>query len=274
MRTCSSAGGRRGPAGTEQNSPERGHGGDSRGRLAVVGIGPGDREHLTFRAMRALEEAEVVVGYHTYLRLLGDLLAGKELVGSGMTREQERCGQAVDLALTGRRVAVVSSGDPGVYGMAGLVLEMAYRLGVAEKLDLEIIPGVTAANAAAALLGAPLMHDYATISLSDLLTPWELIRRRVQMAAEADFILAIYNPSSKKRAYRLREVRDLILCSRPPQTPVGIVRNAYRQEQAVQLSTLSMLSDLPLDMLSLVIVGNSSTKALGRHLVTPRGYVW
>ncbi|KKM13087.1 cobalt-precorrin-3B C(17)-methyltransferase [Clostridiales bacterium PH28_bin88] len=229
---------------------------------------------MTFRAHRALREAEVVVGYHTYLQLLGDLLAGKEVIGSGMTREQERCRSAVDLALAGKRVAVVSSGDPGVYGMAGVVLEIVHHLGVAEELDLEVIPGVTAATAAAASLGAPLMHDFATISLSDLLTPWEVIRRRVELAAQADYVLAIYNPKSKKRVRQVLEVQELVLRYRVPDTPVGLVRNASRQGEEVTFSTLARFTELPIDMFSLVIVGNSGTRVLGQHLVTPRGYVW
>ena len=238
-------------------------------KLYIVGIGPGDLNHMTFEAREALTSADAVVGYSTYLKLIEPLLAGKEVVSSGMTKEVERCRQAISLAGEGKTVALVSSGDAGVYGMAGLVLELEPPDGV----DVVVVPGVSAVQAAAAVLGAPLMHDFAVISLSDLLTPWELIEKRLAAAAAADFVIALYNPRSKGRSGHLERARDIILRSRPDRTPVGIVRNACRKGEE---RIIASLADMPLeraDMFSLVIVGNSATcvDRKGR-MVTPRGY--
>src|SRR6266571_871458 len=204
-------------------------------KLFVVGIGPGDLKHMTFEAREAIESADVVVGYATYLELIEPLLIGKEVVSSGMMREVERCREALAIAAAGKTVALVSSGDAGVYGMAGLVLELATHVGAhgmrpsfLAKPEIVIVPGVSAVQAAAAVLGAPLMHDFAVISLSDLLTPWQTIRQRLAAAAAADFVVALYNPRSKGRVTQIEEAREILMDSRPPQTPVGIVRNACR----------------------------------------------
>jgi adenosylcobyric acid synthase len=238
-------------------------------KLYVVGIGPGDLTHMTYEAREAIESADTVVGYKTYLDLIAPLLAGKEVLSSGMTREVERCLEALRLAGEGRTVALVSSGDAGVYGMAGLVLELSPP----DDIDVVIIPGVSAVQAAASVLGAPLMHDFAVISLSDLLTPWELIEKRLAAAAAADFVVALYNPRSKGRMRHIQRARELLLESRSPETPVGIVRNACREGEEKILATLA---DMPLDridMFSLVIIGNSSTYVDGHgRMVTPRGY--
>lgn len=239
------------------------------GKLYVVGLGPGDTAHLTPAAAAAIAEAEVVTGYGTYLDLIPELLRGKESFATGMRQEVERCREALRLAREGRRVALVCSGDAGVYGMAGLVLELADG----EELPIEIVPGVSAVQAAAARLGAPLMHDFAVISLSDLLTPWETICRRLEAAAAADFVVALYNPKSRGRTTQLDAARAILLRHRAPATPVGIVRNACRADESLLVSDLAGFPSEPVDMFSLVIVGNSSTfvDAAGR-MVTPRGY--
>jgi adenosylcobyric acid synthase len=238
-------------------------------KLFVVGIGPGDLKHMTFEAREALETAEVVVGYKTYLDLIKPLLAGKEVVSSGMMKEVERCSEALSLASSGKTVALVSSGDAGVYGMAGLVLELAND----RDVEIIVVPGVSAVQSAAAVLGAPLMHDFAVISLSDLLTPWALIKRRLAAAAAADFVVALYNPRSKGRTTQIETARDMMLAVRSPRTPVGIVRNACRDGEERVVTTLGDMLSHPIDMFSIIIIGNAATfvDRAGR-MVTPRGY--
>jgi len=241
--------------------------------LRVVGLGPGDVSQMTPAAAAALEAAEVVVGYKRYIELIpAAALAGKRVVSTGMTAEIERCREAIAAALTGARVALVSSGDPGVYGMAGLVLELVESQGLWDRLEVEIVPGVPALAAAAALLGAPLMHDFAVISLSDLMTPWDLIEKRLSAAGEADFVVAIYNPRSKKRDWQLTRAVEILLQSKAASTPVGIVRQAYRPEQAITRTTLGALDVSAVDMFSLLVVGNSQTRLAGGKMFTPRGY--
>lgn len=239
------------------------------GRLLVVGIGPGGEQHLTPAARAALEAAETVVGYSTYLQLVEPFLAGKQVIDSGMRQEVDRCRKAIDLANSGQTVALVSGGDAGVYGMAGLVLELVGPDGP----DVEIVPAVSAVQAAAAALGAPLMHDFAVISLSDLLTPWPLIRRRLDAAGTADFVVALYNPRSKGRPDHLDAARRILLRHRSPDTPVGIVRNITRAGETVIVDTLAGFDSVDVDMFSLIIIGNSQTvvDAAGR-MITPRGY--
>jgi len=232
----------------------------------VVGIGPGTNRQLTPQALTALHEAEVVLGYTTYLRLAAPFIAGKEIVASGMKQEWTRAEMAVRLAEEGKRVAVVSSGDPGVYGMAGPILELAPK-----DLEVDVVPGVTAASAAAAVLGAPLMHDFAVISLSDLLTPWETISRRLAAAAEADFIIVLYNPRSKGRAEHLETARQIIL-SRRTSTVTGWVKNCGRAGEVSKLTTLAELDTSEVDMFTTVVIGNSSTFVQNGRMITPRGY--
>jgi len=239
------------------------------GKLWVVGLGPGDILHLTPAAHAAIEQAEVVAGYTTYLELIPELLTSKELLQTGMRQEVERCRLALERVEEGSKVALVCSGDAGVYGMAGLVLELLDG----RDLDIEMIPGVSAVQAAAARLGAPLMHDFAVISLSDLLTPWALIRRRLNAAGSADFVVALYNPKSRGRTTQIGEARDILLRHRAPQTPVGIVRNACREGEEVVVTTLDAMLGHEIDMFSLVIIGNSSTTVdVAGRMVTPRGY--
>ncbi|MGA2617076.1 MAG: precorrin-3B C(17)-methyltransferase [Thermoguttaceae bacterium] len=236
----------------------------------MVGIGPGRREHCTYRAVEALAESRVIVGYGPYLERIADLVAGRETISSGMTQETERCRKALRLAAAGEVVALVSSGDPGIYGMAGLALELAE----ADKLcvPIEIIPGVTAASAAAAALGAPLMLDFAVISLSDLLVPWPTIRRRLEAVAAADLVAVLYNPRSRRRVRHLDEAARIFLASRPGQTPVGIVTAAGQADQSHVVTDLEHLAEGQVGMRSVVIIGNSGTRRTDHWLVTARGY--
>lgn len=238
-------------------------------KLRVVGIGPGDWREMTFRASAALEASDVIVGYGTYVDLIQGRFPGKEFRQTGMRREVERCRMALALAREGREVALICSGDAGVYGMAGLALELR---GEDADVDIEVVGGQTAATAGAALLGAPLGHDFAVVSLSDLLTPWEVIERRLACAAEADFCLALYNPGSAKRRDSLRRACDIILRHRAPGTVCGVVRNVAREGEAARLMTLEELCDYEADMFTTVFVGNSRTRAIGDRMVTPRGY--
>jgi precorrin-3B C17-methyltransferase len=236
----------------------------------VVGIGPGGRLDRTHRAEQAIRESEVVVGYKRYLDMIPDLTAGKQRVSSGMTAETERCREALALAARGKRVALVSSGDPGVYGMAGLAIELAE----AEKIEvpISIIPGVTAATAAAAALGAPLMLDFACVSLSDLLVPWEEIRTRLEAVGSADLVIALYNPKSTKRTWQLQEAIEIIARHRPASTPAGVVTLAGGDEEQVLITDLGRVGEAEVSMRSIIIIGNKSSRRIGRWFVTPRGY--
>jgi precorrin-3B C17-methyltransferase len=239
------------------------------GRLFVVGLGPGDRAAMTAQALEALQQAEVVVGYDGYFTGIADLVAAKECVALPLTQEMARARAAVERFRAGRVVCVISSGDPGVYGMAGLVLQC---LEDDEQDDVVVVPGVSAVNAAAALLGAPLGHDFAVVSLSDLLTPWQTIERRLRAAAEADFVLAILNPKSQRRQWQYPRAQEILAECRPPETPVGVVRHAYRPDQSVVRTTLAQMAAAAVDMFTTVIIGNSQTLRLGSAIVTPRGY--
>lgn len=227
---------------------------------------------MTARVQQVLDEADVVVGYKMYVELIRPFISEKKMVSTGMRQEVDRCREAIRLAAEGHKVAMISSGDAGVYGMAGIIIECLEQENLLD-LALEIIPGVTAASASASMLGAPLMHDFAVISLSDLLTPWEVIEKRVKLAAEGDFVLAIYNPKSKGRVQNIEIVRDVLLKFRSPETPVGLVREALRgEDSSVQITTLADFTKQPIDMLTTVIVGNSNTRIIGKYMVTPRGY--
>ena len=234
----------------------------------MVGIGPGDWRELTLRAAEALEAAEVIVGYTLYVDLVRPHLPGKDFRATGMRGEAERCRLALELARAGRDVAVICSGDAGVYGMAGLVLELRGD----EPIEVEIVGGLTAASSGAALLGAPLGHDFAVISLSDQLTPWETIEKRLECAAMGDFCLALYNPASRHRPDALRRACDVLLRCLDPGTVCGVARNIGREGEAAQLMTLKELRDCPADMFTTAFVGNSTTRVIGGRMVTPRGY--
>ena len=205
----------------------------------MVGIGPGARNEMSQRALDALKNSETIVGYKLYIDLIADIVKDKQVIASAMRKEIERVALAIQEAQLGKIVSIISSGDPGVYGMAGLALEMAHKENI--DLPIEIVPGIPAANAASAVLGAPLMHDYAVISLSDLLTPWEIIEKRVKYAAEADFVIVLYNPMSSQRDWQLKKTSEIILRHKSPNTPVGIVKDVSREDESVILTTLEKL---------------------------------
>ena len=238
-------------------------------KIMVVGIGPGDYEQMTIRAAKALESCDVIVGYTVYVDLVKAHFADKEFLTTPMRKEVERCRLAFEQAGLGKTVAMVCSGDAGVYGMSGLILEIGAEY---PETKVEIIPGVTAALSGAALLGAPLIHDFCLISLSDLLTPWEKIENRILKASEADFSIVLYNPSSHKRSDYLQKACDLMLRFKSPETVCGIVENIGREGEAAKVLTLKALRDEKADMFSTVFIGNSQTKETDGHMVTPRGY--
>jgi len=238
-------------------------------KLYVIGLGPGGAEYLTGEARAALEAAEVICGYTGYIELIAPLYPEKETFATPMRRELERCRRALELAQSGRTAALVCSGDAGVYGMAAPVLEL---LPAYENVEAEIVAGVTAALSGAAALGAPLGHDFCVISLSDLLTPWECIEKRLRCAAEGDFVICLYNPSSRRRSGHLRRACEIVLRFRGEETACGIARNIGREGAETRLLTLAELRDAAVDMFTTVFIGSSSTRELGGYLVTPRGY--
>ncbi|NRD79179.1 precorrin-3B C(17)-methyltransferase [Bacillus sp. BRMEA1] len=244
------------------------------GKLLVIGFGPGDEKHITERAREAIQESDMIIGYKTYVDLIKDLITGKQIISTGMTEEVTRAQEAVKQAEQGKKVAVISSGDAGVYGMAGLVYEVLIEKGWKKDagVEVEVIPGISAINSCAALLGAPIMHDACTISLSDHLTPWELIEKRIEAAAQADFVIAFYNPKSGRRTRQIMEAQKILLKHRSPDTPVGLVKSAYRDSQHVVLTNLKEMLDHEIGMLTTVIIGNSSTFFYDNLMITPRGY--
>lgn len=247
---------------------------EKKGKLLIIGFGPGAFEHITERARKAIEESDAVIGYNTYVDLIRGLLTEQEIVRTGMTEEVSRAQEAVRQAEMGKKVAVISSGDAGVYGMAGLVYEVLIEKQWNPKsgVDVEIIPGISAINSCASLLGAPIMHDACTISLSDHLTPWEMIARRVEAAAASDFVMALYNPRSGRRTRQIVETQRILLKYRSPDTPVGLVKSAYREREQVVLTTLGQMLEHDIGMLTTVIIGNSATFVYYGRMVTPRGY--
>ena len=243
------------------------------GKITVIGIGPGSLEDMTPRARKAIESAEVVVGYKTYIKLVESIIGGKEIIDNGMMQEVERCQLAVKSAAEGKETVVISSGDSGIYGMAGLVLELVLQLPENERPEWGgVVAGISAVQASAAILGAPLMHDFAVISLSDLMTPWELIKKRAEAAASADFVIALYNPKSHKRVNHIEEIREIVLKYRSPETPVGIVSSASRDAEEKVISNLENFTKEDIHMFSLVIIGNSNTYVKDGYMITPRGY--
>ena len=239
-------------------------------KVTVIGLGPGGGADLTGRARAALETCDLIVGYTAYIELVKPDFPEKEVLSTGMRREVDRCRAAVEAALTGKDVAVVCSGDSGVYGMAGLIYEVSQEY---DPIEIEVIPGITAACGGAAVLGAPLTHDVALISLSDLLTPWEKIEKRLTAAAQADFVICLYNPSSRNRPDYLQRACDILLRDKDPDTVCGTVRNIGREGEEGKLLTLAQLRDTQVDMFTTVFIGNSQTKVLGGKMVTPRGYL-
>jgi precorrin-3B C17-methyltransferase len=246
----------------------------AQGKIMLVGIGPGSYEHMTHRARAAIAEADVVVGYVTYIKLVADLLEGKEVVRKGMTEELDRAVHALASARAGRKVALISSGDAGVYGMAGPTYEVLFKAGWTPDSDVpvEVVPGASAINACAALVGAPLTHDFCSISLSDLLTPWPVIARRLDAVAASDFVVALYNPKSGRRTQQIVQAQALFLRHRRADTPVAVVKSAYRRRERIEFTTLDKMSDCDIGMLTTVLIGNSHTFVQHGLMVTPRGY--
>lgn len=242
----------------------------TRGSLFVVGIGPGGAGDMTGRARVAIESSDLIVGYTTYVDLLRDGFPGKRFATTPMRKEVDRCRMALDEASQGTSVAMVCSGDPGVYGMAGLLYELSPDY---PGVDIQVVSGVSASNGGAAVLGAPLMHDHCIISLSDLLTPWETIERRLSAAAQADLVICLYNPSSRKRRGHLRRACDILLRYQDPATVCGTVRNIGREGEEAHVMTLAELRDTQVDMFTCVFVGNSQTTVIDGKMVTPRGYL-
>lgn len=238
-------------------------------KIYVVGIGPGAYEEMTGAAVNALNDSDVIIGYTVYVDLVKEHFAGKEFMTTPMTKEVDRCVLAFEEAKKGKTVSMICSGDAGVYGMAGLMYEVGINY---PDTELEIIPGVTAATGGAAVLGAPLIHDFCLISLSDLLTPWEKIEARLLGASQADFVICLYNPSSRKRHDYLQKACDLMLRHKAPETVCGIVSNIAREGQDAQVMTLKELRDTQVDMFTTVFIGNSQTKEINGKMVTPRGY--
>lgn len=235
------------------------------GKLYVVGIGPGGLDYMTVKSVKALEESDIIVGYTKYIEFIKPIIKDKVVFSTGMRGEVERCKKALELSKD-KVVSIVSTGDAGIYGMAGLILEMR------KDENVEIVPGVTASSAAASVVGAPLMHDNCNISLSDLMTPYELIKKRVELAAQGDFIISLYNPKSNGRPLYLKECMELIKKYRSGNTPVAVVKNALRDGEEKTLFTIDSFDDTNVDMFSIVIIGNTKSYIKDNKFVTPRGY--
>lgn len=235
----------------------------------VVGLGPGAEEQMTVRAQKVLEHCPVLIGYNVYIDLVKEQFPDKIFLSTPMRKEPERCRMAFEEAEKGQDVAMICSGDAGVYGMAGLIFEIGKEY---PSIQIEVVPGITAASGGAAVLGAPLMHDFAVISLSDLLTPWELIEERLLCAAKADFVICLYNPSSRKRSTYLAKACEIMLEYKAEDTVCGIVKNIAREGETMQTLTLKELKETTVDMFSTVFIGNKQTKVIREKMVTPRGY--
>ena len=239
------------------------------GKIYIVGIGPGKKPDMTFKAYEAMENSDIIVGYKTYTDLVKKYFPNTEIRSSSMMKEVDRCIEVLELAKAGKNVALISSGDAGVYGMAGIMYEV---IGENNDVEVEVIAGVTATNAAAAIVGAPIMHDYVTISLSNLLTDWELIKRRLELAAQGDFIVSLYNPKSRGRTTQIAEAQQIMLKYKSKDTPVAIVRNAGRENEEYEITTLENMLDFEINMLTIVLIGNSNTYVKNGKMITPRGY--
>jgi precorrin-3B C17-methyltransferase len=247
---------------------------EATGILYVLGIGPGAQDHATPAALKAIAESQLVVGYTTYIKLVRHLLEGKEIVKTGMTEEIGRARAAIERARDGATVSLISSGDAGVYGMAGLVFQVLKEMGWkrGDSPELRLIPGMTALNSCASLVGAPLVHDSCSISLSDLLTPWSVIEKRIEAAASADFVIGLYNPASGRRTRQIVDAQAIIRRHREGNTPVALVKSAYRDMEQVVLTDLDTFLDYEIGMLTTVIIGSSNTFMFEGYMVTPRGY--
>lgn len=246
----------------------------SNGKIFLVGLGPGSESHMSVRAREAIAQSDTIIGYSTYIKLVKDLIDGKEVIRKGMTEELDRCYEALERAQQGKIVSLVSSGDTGIYGMAGPTYEVLLQAGwkPGNGIEVEVVPGSSAINSCAALVGAPLTHDFCSISLSDLLTPWPVIARRLEAAARADFVVALYNPKSGRRTQQIVEAQRIMLLHRRADTPVALVKSAYRPRQNIQFTTLDQMADQDIGMLTTVLIGNSNTFLREGLMVTPRGY--
>ncbi|MGL4403675.1 MAG: precorrin-3B C(17)-methyltransferase [Fusobacteriaceae bacterium] len=237
-------------------------------KIYVVGIGPGDMENISVKAYRTLEKVDVIAGYCTYIDLVRDEFSNKEFYSSGMKKEVERCEEVLKICREGKDVALISSGDAGIYGMAGIMLEVAKDT----EVEVIVVPGITSSIAGAAIAGAPIMHDSATISLSDLLTDWDVIRKRLEMASMGDFVISLYNPKSKGRTTQIVEAQEIFLKHKSPETPVAILKNIGREGESCTFSNLENFLNLDIDMFTMVIIGNSKTYIADGKMITPRGY--
>ncbi|MCF2612321.1 MULTISPECIES: precorrin-3B C(17)-methyltransferase [Fusobacterium] len=237
------------------------------GKIYVVGLGPGNKENMTFRAYDVLKNSDIIIGYKTYVDLIEGMFPDKKIIKSYMKKEVARCEETLKLALEGNIISLISSGDAGVYGMAGLMLEIA-----GGQVEVEIVPGITSANASASLGGAPIVHDSVNISLSNLLTDWELIKKRIDLASQGDFVITLYNPKSSGRSELINEARDIMLKHKRKDTPVLIARNVGREGENYDITTLDKMLDYEINMFSTVIIGNSNTKVVNNKMITPRGY--
>ena len=240
------------------------------GKLVVIGFGPGSKDDMTLRAVKALDEADIITGFTTYVKILQEFFPDKPYKSTGMTKEVDRCRMAVEEASKGKNVALVSSGDSGIYGMAGIAYQVADEMDA--DIEIEIIPGITAASSAAAILGAPLTHDTALISLSNRLTPWELIEKRLDAAAASDMVIALYNPKSHGRPDLIEKAFRIMGRHKDPNTVVGVVRNIGRKDQDSWISSMKDFDFSKIDMFCTVVIGNSKTYALDGKMITPRGY--
>ena len=240
----------------------------NKGKIYVVGIGPGNMEDISIRAYNTLKNVDIIAGYITYVDLVKDEFSEKEFYVSGMKKEIDRCKKVLELAKEGKKVALISSGDAGIYGMAGIMIEVALGSGI----EVEIIPGITSSVAGASLVGAPLMHDQAIISLSDLLTDWEVITKRIDRASDGDFVISLYNPKSKGRTEQIVEAREIMLKYKAATTPVALLRHVGREDENYTLTTLEDMLNHEIDMFTVVIVGNSKTYVKDGKMITPRGY--
>lgn len=239
------------------------------GKIYVIGMGPGNKENMTFKAYDKMKESDILIGHKTYISLVEDMFSDKILIKSFMKKEVERCEEALRLAESGKIVSLISSGDAGIYGMAGIMLEVSKN----SSVEVEIIPGVTASVAGASLVGAPIMHDSVTISLSNLLTDWELIKKRIELASMGDFVISLYNPRSKGRPTLINEAQEIMLKHKKKDTVVAIIKNIGREEESFLLTTLENMLDFEIDMFTTIIIGNSKTFVANGKMITPRGYV-
>ncbi len=240
------------------------------GRLSLIGIGPGNLDNTTSRALSKLKESDIIIGYSKYIEMIYEVVKNKTILGSSVVDEIARADMAIKYAMEGKKVSVISSGDSGIYGMAGLVFEMISHHNY--DIEIEIIPGITSLASSSSLIGTPLMNDFCSISLSDKLTPWETIEKRIKSAAEGDFVIVFYNPKSQKRTEGIKKARDIIMEYRNKTTPVGIIKNAYRENQESFVTNLEKFLDFDIDMFTTIIVGNSSSYQYKNYMITPRNY--